>query len=220
MVKPDYGQPIDAYTYNKTKELFEKLLQLIHPFMPFITEELYHELKNRSDKECIIVSQWPNASAANNEAIQNMNILMDVISNVRNIRNTKQLSKEDKPVLFIKTQNIEFYKSFEKTICKLSLSSGIEGTNENIDGAASFIVKADEFFIPLNLSAQDIEKERERIVKDLEYTKGFLSSIEKKLSNERFVQNAPEAVLANERQKQADAVSKIAALEKSLLELQ
>lgn len=219
MIKPEFGKPMDATTYAKTITLFETLLRIVHPFMPFLSEELWQEIKQRSSSEALIVSAWPTSTVINSAALQQGNMILEVISSIRNIRSAKQLTKEDKPELYIKSNQYDVYQSFASIIIKLSGCSSIQATKEKIDGATTFILKNDEFYLPIELSTEDQEKEKERIEKELAYVKGFLVSVEKKLSNERFVSGAPATVLENERQKQADALAKINALETALKEL-
>jgi valyl-tRNA synthetase len=219
MIKPEFGKPIDTTSYQKTITLFESILKIMHPFMPFLSEEIWQEIQPRTKEEALIVAAWPSVHSINENALQNGTQVMEAISQIRNIRSAKQLSRDNKPALYIKTTQPETYQPFISIIKKLSWCSEISFTKDKIDGATTFIIKNDEFFIPLDLSTEDIELEKERIEKELSYVKGFLASVEKKLSNEKFVSNAPEQVLQNERQKQADAISKINALETALKEL-
>ncbi|HXA03005.1 MAG TPA: valine--tRNA ligase, partial [Cytophagaceae bacterium] len=218
MIKPGFEQPIDKQTYETTIDIIEKLMKVVHPFMPFITEEIWHEIKERKEKECIIVEQWPGIKPADEKIISEGEIILEVITNIRNIRNAKQIVKHVPLDLIIKTKNKDIYNKFENIIKKLATINNITFNTTDIEGATGFIVKADEFFIPLK-GEVDPAKEKENIKKELEYTKGFLFSVEKKLSNERFVSGAPANVLETERQKKADAEAKIKALEKSLSQL-
>jgi valyl-tRNA synthetase len=218
MVKPAYGSPIDRATYEETIALFEKLMKVLHPFMPFITEELWHQINERGEKDCIIVAQWPNTEAVDQKLLENAAIAFEVISTIRNIRNEKQISPKEALKLAIKSQDKLKYEQFNEVIQKLANIEELSFTDDKVDGAVSFVVKADEFFVPME-GKVDVEQERENIQKELEYTKGFLNSVMKKLSNERFVNNAPAQVIENEKKKQADAEAKIKALEESLSNL-
>jgi valyl-tRNA synthetase len=215
MVKPAYEQPIDKTTYDATIEIFEKLIKVIHPFMPFITEELWHEIKERKEKDCIVIAEWPLIKKTDQKLLSESEVIIEVIGNIRNIRNAKQIVKHAPLDLIIKTGNEALYRKFENIIRKLAAVNNISYNEVVPDGSAGFIVKSDEFSVPLK-GEIDPEKEKENILKEIEYTKGFLSSVEKKLSNERFVNNAAPKILEIEKQKKADAEAKIKALEESL----
>ncbi|GGF37477.1 valine--tRNA ligase [Echinicola rosea] len=217
MVKPAYQKPIDLETYEKTLGYFEAIMKVLHPFMPFITEELWHQVKSRDVKDALIVSSWPTKTAYDEKLINDAAQVFEVVSQIRNIRASKGISPKEAFDLTINTQNQELYTSFEAILKKLANLTKVDFA-EKVDGALSFVVKSDEFFIPLNEQI-DVEAEKENIQKELEYTKGFLNSVTKKLSNERFVNNAPAQVVENEKKKQADAEAKIKALEESLTKL-
>ena len=218
MIKPAYLQPIDKVTYDTTIGYLEKLMRLLHPFMPFITEEIWHLIKEREADDFIIVAEWPKAEAFDKGVLEHTAAAFEVVTNIRNIRNAKQVSPKETLELFIKTKNKEPFESFEAVISKLSNLSSIQYTDENVEGASSFIIKGDEFFIPLTETIDPV-KEKEKLEQELKYTKGFLIGVTKKLSNERFVNNAPEQVVAVEKKKQADAEAKIKVIEASLKEL-
>jgi valyl-tRNA synthetase len=217
MIKPGFEQPIDQETFNSTIEVFEKLLKIVHPFMPFLTEELWHEIKVRSEKDCIIVAPWPKAAKTNLTILDQASLAVEVITNIRNIRNTKQIPKNELS-LVIKTSNKGRYKDFEPVIKKLAILNEITYSDAKPDNSVSFVVKADEFSIPLG-GEIDPAKEKENMLKELEYAKGFLISVEKKLSNERFVSSAPPQVVEGEKKKKADAEAKIKALEENLAKM-
>ena len=218
LVKPPYGENIPAATLEATIDFFEKLMRLLHPFMPFISEEIWHQLRNRHEKDCIIVAKWPEAGTVNEELIKNTAKIFEIITSIRNIRSSKELSPKDPLELYIKTKDFSLFDTYQVTLQKMGNLSAIHQTDEQPQNAAQFVVKGDEFYLPLpNI---DTEKEKERITQELEYTRGFLASVEKKLKNERFVNNAPDKVVAMEQQKKADAESKIKALEESLMTLQ
>ncbi|QDH79688.1 valine--tRNA ligase [Echinicola soli] len=217
MVKPAYQKPIDLETYEKTLGYFEAIMKVLHPFMPFITEELWHQVKGREVKDALIVSSWPTKSPYDGQLINDAAQVFEVVSQVRNIRASKGISPKETFDLTINTQNQELYTSFEAILKKLANLNKVDFAGK-VEGALSFVVKSDEFFIPLSEQI-DVEAEKDNIQKELEYTKGFLNSVTKKLSNERFVNNAPAQVVENEKKKQADAEAKIKALEESLSKL-
>ncbi len=219
IVKPEYEKPIDEITYKKTVGYFEVLLKALHPFMPFITEELWHELQERSEKDCIIVASWPKASAFNQALLDEAAMAFDVVTEIRNTRNTKGLSPKEALKLLVKNGEkapVKTCWSIVKKLSNLSEISFVAAAPET--SATGFIVKSTEFFIPLE-GKIDTGKERESILKDLDYQKGFIASIDKKLSNEKFVSNAKPEVVAIERKKKAEAEAKIKALEESLSRL-
>ncbi|QNF31936.1 valine--tRNA ligase [Adhaeribacter swui] len=215
MIKPAYQQPIDGETYERTITFFENLMKLLHPFTPFITEELWHELRERQAKDYIIVACWPEVKAVETEIIQNMDKAMEVVAGIRNVRNSKNIPNTKALALSVKTADTGLINEFQLIIQKLANISEINFVENALENAISFVQGASEFFIPMEGNV-DVAAERERLQKELEYTKGFLISVDKKLSNERFVSGAPEAVLEKERQKKADAEAKIQALEESL----
>ncbi|MFD3000840.1 valine--tRNA ligase [Pontibacter toksunensis] len=218
MIKPAYQQPIDRQTVDATVRLLENVLKVLHPFMPFITEEIWHDLKERKKKEFLIVSAWPKKNKFDKEIIQKMENVLHVVGSIRNIRNSKNIPNNKQLDLHIKVANQESYSAFMAILHKLANLNEIHFVEEPLEGAISFIVGSDEFFIPMEGNI-DVAAERERLTKELEYTKGFLNSVDKKLSNERFVSGAPEAVIAGERKKKADAEARISAIEQSLAAL-
>jgi valyl-tRNA synthetase len=217
MIKPAYQAPIDAATHAKTIAFFENILKVLHPFMPFLTEELWHQIKERSVEDSLIIAAWPRPERFNEANIAEASQVFEVVSQIRNIRASKGISPKEAFNLTIKTEKEELYQRFEAVLKKLANLDSVS-FGSSLENAVSFVVKADECFIPL-AGQVNVEEERENISKELEYTKGFLQSVIKKLSNERFVAGAPEAVVANEKKKQADAESKIKALEEALRKL-
>ncbi len=219
MIKPEFGKPIDQKTYEKTISLFETLLKVLHPFMPFITEELWHELQERSEKDCIIVSKFPAAGSINDAMLAEGLVAFDIITEIRNTRNSKGISPKEAVALHVKESGAKLITEFWGIIRKLANISEVKFIAQSpTTSASSFLIKSTEFFIPLE-GRIDVAKERESLQKDLEYQKGFLASVEKKLSNEKFVSGAPPQVIEVERRKKADAEAKIKAIEESLKNL-
>ena len=215
MVKPAYQQPIDQATLTATIEFLEDLLKLLHPFMPFLTEEVWHAIKERTDD--IIVADWPQKNTIKNQILTDFEVAAEVISGIRNIRKQKNIANKEVLDFSVKTNALS-NTAFDAVIAKLGNLSSINYVDEKIEGAFSFLVKSNEYFIPLGASI-DVEAELDKLQKELDYTKGFLKSVEGKLKNERFVNNAPEQVVAVERKKQADALSKITVLEEQIAAL-
>ena len=218
MVKPAFGQPVDRATYEHTRNFFEGVVKLLHPFMPFISEEIWHSFKDRAEDDYLIVAPWPTGGAVDEQLLREGDLAFEVVSQIRNLRNTKQLSPKTPLVLQIKTPHQDKFAGFSQLIKKMANLAELNFVTAKPRGAAGFVIKGDEFFVPLT-GEVDTAKEKEKLQKELDYTRGFLTSITKKLSNERFVNNAPEQVVANERQKQADAEAKIKALEQQLQNL-
>jgi len=212
IVKPTYGSAIDKETYNKTIDNLEKLLKLLHPFMPFLSEEIWHLIDER--KEDIIVAEWPKENKLEETILSDFDVVSEVVSSIRNFRIQKQIPNKEVISLFVK-ENEKLCKNMDSIICKLGNIKTIEYTNDKLDVAFSFRVKSNEYFIPLEGNI-DIEGEIEKLQKELDYTKGFLKSVNGKLNNERFVNNAPDQVVVNEKKKQADAKQKIEILEKQI----
>lgn len=214
IVKPAYQKPIDKTTYEQTVANFERLLTVLHPFMPFVTEELWQNLSIRKDGESLMMSNFPKATEADNSLIDEFNFALQVVTEIRTIRKQKNIPNKDQVELFVKT-NQETNKRFDAVIIKLTNLSALNYTPEKMDNAFSFVVKSNEYYIPISENV-DVEAERVKIQKELEYTLGFLKSVNGKLANEKFVNNAPEQVLAIERKKQAEAEAKIKVLEEQL----
>lgn len=216
MIKPEFGKPVDKVTYDKTVSLFENLLKVLHPFMPFITEELWHELKDRKENECIIVAAWPTTGTVNESILTEATFAFDLITQIRNVRSSKGISPKETFKLH-QTEKSKNLDAFWPIVKKLSNLGEVYISAEKPSGV-SFLVGTHEFTIPLE-GKVDAAKEREALLKDIEYQKGFMASVDKKLSNEKFVNSAPPQVIELERKKKADAESKIRALEESLSRL-
>ncbi|NLP56958.1 valine--tRNA ligase [Lutibacter sp. B1] len=217
MIKPEYQQPIDAKTYNETIEIFENNLKVLHPFMPFLTEEIWQNITTRTPDEALIIAEYPKNETVDSQLIKDFELVTEVVSNIRTIRKDKNISfKEKIDLIVIESESIN--KDFDVVIEKLTNSNSINYANEKVEGALSFRVKSNEYFIPIT-SDINVEEEKAKIEEELKYIEGFLKSVQKKLSNERFVNNAPEQVISNERNKEADALAKIETLKASLSNL-
>ncbi|MBI9037781.1 MAG: valine--tRNA ligase [Bacteroidales bacterium] len=216
MIKPAYQKPIDKYTLESSIKFFEKLMKILHPFMPFITEEIWHLLKDRDENDCIIISDMPKYGKTDKTILNQFEFAKDVIIAIRNFRKEKNIPNKEELEIFIKKNNDESPDlTFDSLISKLCNLNKIDYTDEKVEDSLSFIVKSTEFFIPMS-DLLDPESEIKKLEDDLKYTKGFLISVSKKLSNERFVNNAPEKVVEMERKKQLDAEAKIKVIEEQL----
>jgi len=217
MIKPVYQHPIDNETYQKTISFFENILKILHPFMPFITEELWHDelFGERSELDCCIVAQLPNNGETNTQLLTETESVKQVIAQIRNIRNSKQISPKEILGLSLKSGSVLNYKTYEPIIAKLANISELSIIDEKISGAINFMVHTDEFYIPLNESVDPVA-ERARLLKEKEYLDGFLKSVNAKLSNERFMNNAKPEIIEVELKKKNDAEAKLKLLEESL----
>jgi valyl-tRNA synthetase len=214
MIKPGYEQPIDQATLDRTIAFFEELLKLCQPFTPFIAEELWHLLREREEGDDIIIASWPKVRAGKTNVLKQFTIAEEVITNIRNIRKQNNIANKVRIDLFVR-KNAELDTTFDSVIVKMGNLSQLEYTTEKIGNSNSFLVNANEYFVPFG-ELVDVEAEKSKVEEELTYTKGFLTSVQKKLQNEKFVSGAPEQVLANERKKEADALQKIAVLEEKL----
>ncbi|WP_372937296.1 valine--tRNA ligase [Seonamhaeicola sp.] len=217
MVKPAYQQPIDTKTYNAIISIFEDNLKIVHPFMPFLTEDLWHYIKERTPEEALIVASWPTAKPINETLISEFDFASEVISGIRTIRKEKNIAFKD-AIGFSVINNEKSSTTFDAIITKMGNLEAIEYVDEAVEGALTFRVKSNEYFVPM-VGAIDVEAEIKKLTEELNYTEGFLKSVQKKLSNERFVNNAPEQVVASEKKKEADALAKIETLKASLASL-
>ncbi len=217
MVKPGYQQPIDRATYDAIILAFENNLKVLHPFMPFITEEIWHQIAPRTQEEALIISRYPSKDLVNNTVLNDFEIASEVISGIRTIRKEKNISFKEPIKLFV-INNIGASPSFDAVIKKMGNVEHLEYISEKMGGALTYRVKSNEYFIPMEGSV-NVENEIEKLSNELTYTEGFLKSIQAKLTNERFVNNAPEKVVASEKQKEADALAKITTLKNSLSSL-
>lgn len=211
--KPAYGQPIPENTYRKTIQYFEQLLHLLHPYMPFVTEEIYHLLQDQSDDLC--VKQYADLQKGNKDIIQQGLLLQEVITAIRDARNRQQLKPKETIELYIQTENLSIYTEIEYILSKQVNASKIAYTNKSIDGAVAVVVNNDRFYITSESSAGSL-LQKEELLKDLEYLKGFLASVEKKLQNEKFMANAKPEIVDSEKKKKADAEDKIRTIQDTL----
>jgi valyl-tRNA synthetase len=216
MIKPAYLQPIDAITHQKTIHIFEKLLQVLHPFMPFITEEIWHVLGDKKDD--IVISEIPKSVAFDNSIIEKFEIVQRIITEVRTIRKEKNIPQKDTVSLFVKKNNEQPETLFNSIVRKLCNLEKLEYVSEKLENASTFIVKSTEFFIPLG-DKIDKETEKTKLLSELKQAENLLRSTQSKLSNERFVNSAPEQVIALERKKQNDAQQKIDVITQQLKQL-
>jgi len=219
MIKPAYQQPIDQPTLDAAVGLFEKLLKALHPFMPFITEEIWQILAERKPDESIMMSHQPHAGSFDPSLIEKFAFAEEVIMAIRNVRKEKNIPQKDTITLYIRKNNNQAPDTtFDGVAAKLCNISGIGYVDEKQEGCVSFVVGTTEFFIPL-AGKIDPEEELKKLEEELIYTRGFLSTVMQKLGNERFVNNAPEAVVSAERKKQADAEARIRVLEEKISSL-
>lgn len=215
MIKPAYQKPIDRATYDSTLLYFDKIMKVLHPFMPFITEEINEIIDVNKDAESIMISAFPKKASINFQILTQFDFAKEVIIAARSVRSSKNIPNKEQIELLIKKNNQSADLTFDSLVAKLCNLSKIDYVDDKVDGASSFMVKSTEFYIPLAESI-NVEEEIQKLEEDLKYTKGFINSIAKKLSNERFVNNAPEKVVAMERKKQADAEAKIVVIEAQL----
>lgn len=217
MVKAPMGQAVDGVTYRATVTFFENLMKLLHPFMPFITEEIYHSLNERNEGDDIIIAQQPKQKNIDSQTLAQFEITMDVINNIRKIRAEKNIPfKEAIDLVVVDNGNV--CKDFDCIIEKLTNVKSISYVTEKPQDAFGFLVRSMEYFIPVTDSV-DTEAELKKLEEELKYTQGFLKSVEGKLSNEKFVNGAPAAVVEKERKKKADAEAKIAVIEQQMAAL-
>jgi valyl-tRNA synthetase len=217
MVKPAYGEPIDGKTYKEVIAILEDNLKILHPFVPFVSEEIWQHISQRSPEEALIVAQWPKMGDFDAKMIRDFEFTAEVISGIRTIRKEKNISFKEQIELSV-INNEKSSESFDPIIRKLGNLSELNYVSEALDGALTFRVKSNEYFVPVS-GAINVEEEIAKITEELNYTEGFLKSVQKKLSNERFVNNAPEQVVTMERSKEADALAKIETLKASLKSL-
>jgi len=215
-IKPAQDMPISRQVYDRTIKIYENLLQLLHPFMPFITEEIYHSLKERQTGDDLIIRQLATFTYPDQSALKNGALLQELITSIRDTRNKNQLKPKDTIKLYIDTKHKYLYELVESILARQVNAEQIQYTSEPKSGTIAVVVQTDKLYIEAELASVDKDKQKADMAKELEYLKGFLVSVEKKLSNERFVQNAKPEILETERRKRADAEAKIKVLEESL----
>lgn len=219
MIKPAYGAPIDAATLERSFNLLEQTMTLLHPFMPFVTEEVWHQLRDRLEGEDCVISEYPMAGSYDLELIKKVEQAKQVVSNIRDIRNSNGVKMKELLKLFAKettaAQALFELEGLRPMIIKMANLESLELTKAEIENTIAFMAGTEQFFLELNIEI-DTEEECKKLKEELEYQKGFLVMIDKKLSNERFVNNAPAVVVDKERKKQADAQAKIQSIEEAI----
>lgn len=218
MIKPGYQQPIDRATFDKAIEILEANLKLLHPFMPFLTEEIWQHIAERTPEQALVIAKWPEAQEVNESLIADFDFTAEVISGIRTIRKEKNIPFKDAIELKV-VNNDKASTAFDSIIKKLGNITSLEYVDDKVNGALTFRVKSNEYFIPVS-GAVDVKEEIAKLTEELKYNQGFLKSVQAKLANEKFVSSAPEKVVAMERQKEADALAKIATIQQSLASLQ
>ncbi|MBO5043694.1 MAG: valine--tRNA ligase [Alistipes sp.] len=217
MVKPAYQQPADKATMEATRHYFDMLMRLVHPFMPFVTEEIWQDLAERKQGESIMYAPMPVAEEVNEALLARFALATEVITGIRNVRKQKNIAQKNALTLNV-IEDENYPKEYAPVIAKMCNLEAIEAITEKDPTADAFIVKTTQYFVPMG-DQIDVEAEMKKLTDELTYLEGFLASVMKKLSNERFVQSAPEKVVANERAKQSDAEAKIAAIKERMAAL-
>lgn len=218
MIKPAYQMPVDGKTYRAAIGFFDDLMRLLHPFMPFITEEIWHHIANRKDGESIMVSLLPEVKSYDESILKQFELVKETIVNVRTVRKERNIPMRDLLKVNVLVGDDGYIERFNPVVQKLVNLESVLKVDKKVEGAVSFFVKSSEFFVPLEMNI-DAAEELEKLQKELAYTEGFLAGVMKKLSNERFVASAPEQVVALEQQKRADAEAKISAIKESIARL-
>lgn len=217
MIKPAYQKPIDRITFDKAIEMLEANLKLLHPFMPFLTEEIWQHIAERTPEQALIISEYPRMTSFDEKLIADFDLAAEVIAGIRTIRKEKNIAMKD--AVELKVVNHEKASTyFDSVIVKLGNLSDLKYVTDKVDGALTYRVKSNEYFIPVSGNI-DIAAEIAKLTEELKYTQGFLRSVQGKLANEKFVAGAPPQVIDNERKKEADALAKIATIEQSLASL-
>ena len=219
IIKPAYQAPIDRHSYEQTLGFVNRLLHLLHPFMPFITEEIWQLLEEREKGASLMVSPMPALAGADRDVIGRFEEVKEVITQVRSIRKEKNIPMKEALVLMVRpSENSRYHHDLETVVLKLANLEAVKQVDEDPGDTISFIVKNVEYFLPVGQNVNP-EEELAKLEEELSYTKGFMTSVQKKLANERFVQNAPAQVVEKEKQKMADAEGKIAVLEAQILKI-
>ena len=218
IVKPAYHQPIDQKTYNHIITVFENNLKILHPFMPFLTEEIWQFIAKRTPQEALIITKYPKLKEIDEKLILEFDFAAEVISGIRSIRKKKNIAfKNSIDFTILNNENVS--NRFDLMVKKLGNIDKLSYSDEKIDGALSFRVKSNEYFIPISSDNINIDDEINKLTEELNYTEGFLKAVQRKLANDRFVNNAPEQVVANEKKKEADALAKIETIKARLSSL-
>src|SRR5690606_10080377 len=217
MIKPDYQQPIDAKSHQEIIRIFEDNLKILHPFMPFLTEEIWQFMAERTPDQALIIAKYPQIKAYDEVLISDFEMVKDVVSGIRTIRKDKNISfKETIDLSVLNNENLS--ARYNSVIQKMGNVSQMETVSQAVDGALSFRIQSNEYFIPITGNI-NVEEEIQKLNEELKYTEGFLKSVQIKLSNEKFVANAKPEIIQNERNKEADALAKIETLKASLASL-
>jgi len=220
MIKPAFGTGIDRGTLDATVDFYEEICILLHPLMPFITEEVWHHLKERPDGEDCIVSSYPEGGEADTEILTAIGKLQNIVSRVRDTRNAKNLKPKDRLPLYVEKGSNNLLKDsrLHDLLKKMAFLSELYIVESLPDNGSAFLSDNEKYFLQYDI-AIDLEAERQRLSEELNYAQGFVASVEKKLSNERFVNNAPEAVVNKEKQKLTDGLERVRILQESLSKL-
>ncbi len=223
IIKPAYGQPIDRATYEQTLNFFERLMTILHPFMPFVTEEIWHQLRDRKAGEDCVISQYPKASAFDEALLNDFDKVQDIVSKIRDLRTKNGLSAKELLPLWVesgdRSRQLFDRDGISELLRKMAYLNDVRFTSEDIANGISFLSGTEKYYLEAELSI-DVEAERERITKEIKRLEGFTTGIGKKLSNERFVNNAPAAVVDKERKKLNDGLEKIKILKGNLQDLE
>lgn len=214
-VKPAMDQPIANKVYQKTIDIYERLMQLLHPFLPFVTEEIYQLLRERKQGDDLIVRQLPATMHSDDTILKKGVLLQEVISSIRDTRNKNQLKPKDTIQLWIDTNNKNFYEEIQGILKRQVNAESLAFTNEAVQGSISIVVQTDKIYLGAEAAPVNKSQQKAEMQKEMDYLKGFLESVEKKLSNERFMSNAKPEVIDGERKKKADAEAKMRALQES-----
>jgi valyl-tRNA synthetase len=215
-IKPGFDQPIHAEVYNKSIEFYDSLLQLLHPFMPFITEELHHALKTQTEDLC--VKEYETIGKVDEAVLNAGALLKNVISTLRDARNKNQIKPKDAIDVHIQSENNTAYQTIQNILVKQVNAKTVAYTNAPIGSSIVVALEKDKFYLVAD-QAIDTASLKEHLLKDLAHQQGFLESVDKKLSNEKFVQNAKPEIIAVEQKKKADALARIQTIEESLAQL-
>ncbi len=223
MVKPPYQKGIDRATYEQTISFFEQIMTILHPFMPFVTEEIWHFLRERKDQEDCVISSYPKANSYDTDMLKSFESIMDIISKIRELRTKNGLKKHEELMLFAQQSDSSHAllttEGYKEMICRMAVLSDIKMAEDTPENGVAFISGTDKFYLIIEKDI-DVAAELEKAKKDLAYQEGFLNSVMKKLGNERFVNNAPEAVVNNEKKKKSDAEEKIKQLKELIARLE